>query len=85
MYATTIPFAGQKASVGRTILVRRTKGGESPIEPAVITAIRPGGIIYARSCEEHALLVCTLGTFEAHTAETIDGMSAGAWAWPPRV
>jgi hypothetical protein len=85
MYATTIPFAGQKASVGRTILVRRTKGDESPIGPAIITAIRPGDIIDARSCEDHALLVCTRETFEAHTAETIDDMTAGAWAWPPRV
>ena len=85
MYATITKFAGQKASVGRIVLVRRTKGSESPIEPAIITAIRPGDIIDARSCEDHALLVCTPETFEAHTAETIDGMSAGAWTWPPRV
>ena len=85
MYASTIMFSGQKASIGRTILVRRTKGDESPIEPAVITAIRPGDIIVARSCEDHATLVCTLETFEAHTAETIDDMTAGAWTWPPRV
>ena len=85
MYASTIPFAGQKASIGRIILVRRTKGAESPIEPAIITVIRPGDIIDARSCEDHAPLVCTPETFEAHTAETIDGMSAGAWTWPPRV
>lgn len=85
MYASSIPFAGQRASIGRTILVRRTKGGESPIEPAIITAIRPGNIIDAREGEDHALLVCTPETFETHTAETIDSMSAGAWTWPPRV
>ena len=85
MYASTIMFAGQRASVGRTILVRRTKGDESPIGPAIITAIRPGDIIDARSCEDHALLVCALETFEAHTTETLDSMSAGAWTWPPRV
>ena len=85
MYASTIMFSGQKASIGRTILVRRTKGDESPIEPAVITAIRPGDIIVARSCEDHATLVCTLDTFEQRAKKKWKADKALAWTWPPRV
>ena len=85
MYATDKAFAGQRASIGRTVLVRRLKGDESPIDPAIITTIHPGDIIDARSCEDHAILPLSSDTFVTVTAEAIDDMPAGAWTWPPRV
>lgn len=75
----------QRASLGRIILVRRLKGDESTFEPCIITRIRPGDIIDARSCADGQGVTHTRDTFAAHVAESVDEMVAGSWTWPPRM
>jgi hypothetical protein len=82
MYATDIQFAGQKASKGRIVLVRRA--GKDP-EPAIVHDVQPGNVFFARTTDGFEC-TCTELTFHPEvTAENAEDMPAGGWAWPPRV
>jgi hypothetical protein len=82
MYASEQSFGGQRASVGRVILTRR--GESSELQPCIITRIRPGDIIDARSAEDGREVWFTADTFTCRTSADVGDMPCGAWCWPPR-
>lgn len=81
MYSSKEGFDGQRASKGRVILIRRPG---LDVEPAIITDVRPGDIIDARTVADGAPGVRTPETYEPRTAADVEDMPAGAWTWPPR-
>lgn len=82
-YATTQPFAGQRASVARAVLVCLTSG--EFIMPGTIVAIdveKDEPVIQAGDGSSYR---GRLEFFDAKTVEDLERMPRGSWCWPPRV
>lgn len=85
-YTSESTFGGQRASVGRVVVVARevTRGGRVELRAGIIATILPSGepsidVIGLSDALQGAPFV------ETKTPEDAEAMPAGSWTWPPRV
>ncbi len=85
-YASKKSYGGQRASVGRVVVVARavTTSGRVELRAGVIATILPSGepsidVIGLADAWQEAPFV------ETKTTSDVEAMPAGSWTWPPRV
>lgn len=87
MYASKQPFGGQRASVGRSVLLKvgPSHGAAScELIPATIEKVDSADLPCFRDSTGR-YFHGTLLTFQPSTAENVDSLPGDSWTWPPRV
>jgi hypothetical protein len=82
MYASKEPFGGQRASVGRVVVMR--DGLDDDVEAGVITRIPTTGRMVITSSYSGGDYD-GLSFVETKTEADVDKLPPGAWTWPVRV
>jgi len=79
-YATEITFDGQRASLGRAVVVR-TRDGD--LEAATITTITSKDDVMM--CGFNVDISSRYSFIPTKTEDDINALPEGAWTWPVRV
>jgi len=82
MYASEEKFGGQRASVGRTIVLR--DGLDEDVEAGVVTKIRSDGMINITSSYS-GVDYNEFQFVETKTEADVDALPPRSWTWPVRV
>jgi len=86
-YATVQSFGGQRASIGRVVLVKIGVGQgdvEPVLAPGMIESIEEGDRPNIRTTTGMRFAGGMLDFAETKTEADIDSAPLGSWTWPPR-
>ena len=80
-YATERTFDGQRASLGRTVIVRFKR---QDLEAGVVTSIMGNDDVALRGLESERRS-CVVTFIQTKTEDDIRRLPEGSWTWPVRV
>jgi len=85
-YASDKTYGGQRASVGRVVVVATPYAGRVVLRAGIISSILGDGDTPAIEVIGEDTDGKIVGTFvETRTGADAEAMPAGSWSWPPRL